>query len=356
MAKRKKKPPYRGRSPAELAELFNRSLEEGARGDEADELFVDEVSARLRARALGPEVLEAALAQIPPNARAEFFHSCEVLAAEEDFGLAEDPDYLQLLVIPVYGPVDEIAETFEDRDVLLGLSSSVGLAGYAAPGSYVALCPWPMPAVALGLLDPTRIRDLLLDISAQLSGAQGSGAVRRLEREVHGMVADLRDPDEIVLGVRFLIGARVSGPDELGDGLFPDLEEPDDAFIAREMAWDTCMTDLLGPESPMIVEPPVSWDEARAEILICGLRQGVYLALATEGVASISGAADEITSEIMLDPEALHIRLLFRGRELSEVTIDLDLVGPVLDQLVETIEFAYPLNEEEQESLPVTIH
>ena len=248
MSRRRKKKAFKGRSAEDLTHLFF----QGEAGDEAAyHLFTSEIAARLRARALTDPFVEEVFGLLPEEAAHPFAWDCERIAAQEEVRLGDVPGYLQLFVIPVHGDVHAMEEAFRDGSLLTEVARSLRPAGYATERSSVILKPDLIPVPGLSLLNPVRIRDLLMDASAPLADQKGSGAVRRLLREAEEISVSAAetfgpDFDGAVLGVRFLIGGRVSELDGLPDGLLADPEEDEGAAEIREDAWDDRMEALLG--------------------------------------------------------------------------------------------------------------
>lgn len=358
MSRRKKRSPFSGCSAEELADLFLR----GHDGDEAAHLlFASELSARLRARALTDPFAEEVFRHLPEEALHPFVWTCERLAAQEEVRIGSEPGVLQLFVVPVHGDLGEMEGAFRDGSLLTEVARSLRPTGYATAKSNVILKRDLIPATALCLVSPPRIRDLLMDAAAPLADQNGSGAVRRLCREAEEMSPNAEGAPGPELGatpfgVRFLIGVRASELDGLPDGLLPDPEEDETAEAAREEAWYDRMGALIGEEGGFVIEPPAPWGEARIELLSCAVRQGAELALIAEGVTDLAAGFREIRSRTVPHEGELEVRLLYRGRRLTELRLDFDLIGPDMDELLDLLELEYPPEEGGADPAPATVH
>jgi hypothetical protein len=355
---RKKKKPFSGRSAEELVHLFAQA----ETGDEAAyHLFSSEIAARLRARALTDTFAEEVFHLLPEEAMHPFVWACERLAAQEEVRIGEAPGYLQLFIIPLHGEIHAMEDAFRDGSLLTEVARFLRPTGYATERSSVLLKPDLFPVTALSLLNPIRIRDLLMDAAAPLTDQNGSGAVRRLLREAEGISVNAEEAfgpkfDATVLGVRFLIGARVSELEGLPDGLLADPEEDEGAAEIREDAWDDRTYALLGEDPGFMIDPPVSWGEARTELLTCAVRQAAELALLAEGVEVLFSACKDLTSRTALHGEELEIQILYRGRRLTEIRLHFDLIGPDMTDLLDLIELEYPPERSDADLTPQTLH
>jgi hypothetical protein len=358
VSRRRKKKAFKGRSAEELVHLFT----QGEAGDEAAYLlFTSEIAARLRARALTDPFVEEVFDLLPEEAMHPFAWACERIAAQEEVRLGDVPGYLQLFVIPLHGAIDAMEEAFRDGTLLTDVARALRPTGYVTERSSVILKPDLIPVTSLCLVNPIRIRDLLMDAAAPLADQNGSGAVRRLLREAEEISVSAAealgdDFDGTVLGVRFLIGARVSELDGLPDALLVDLEEDERAAEIREDAWIDRMEELIGEGESFTIDRPVSWGEARIELLTSAVRQGAQVALLAEGVNDLFSARRDITSKTALLEEELEMRLLYRGRRLTEIRLDFDLIGPDLTDLLNLLELEYPPEQGDVHTSPQTLH
>jgi hypothetical protein len=54
--------------------------------------------------------------------------------------------------------------------------------------------------------------------------------------------------------------------------------------------------------------------------------------------------------------EELEMRLLYRGRRLTEIRLDFDLIGPDLTDLLNLLELEYPPEQGDVHTSPQTLH
>lgn len=346
----------------ELASLWELANGDGPDAEEADLLFEEAVRSLIRNRALDRPLLSGLLARLHPDQHHPLLHLCEELAADEmgrSVRKGDPPSLFQLFIIPVHGDLADVEEALGDPGLLDGLARSLRRTGYAAPDSSVIVRPELFPVQTLALLGPNRIRDLLLDGAAALGRKPETGATRKLLQEAEGLIGAPRQtgPEEIIFGVRFLVGTRMSlDRGDLADGLLPDPEETEEEFFDRMESWREEAEGLLAGFGELTLEPPTPWGVARVELLTCALRQLAILALEAEGVDLITPPYPDVGSHLHLTPDDLVVELFRDGRPLTGISLSGTLIGPALGDLIEAISEEFPPTLEEPEACRVTVH
>ena len=362
MAKRRFAKKNQAPTPQELARLWGVAIEGGPDAEEAGLLLDAALRSLLDRDQLDRELLTAILDHLPTDEHHPFLQDCEELAASDHgrfSGASGEDALLQLFLIPIHGEVSDVEAAVRDPEFLDGLARSLRLTGYAAEESNVLVRPDLFPVQTLALLGPAGIRDLLTDGGSVLARGPGTGATGRLLSEIRALVGDPETAglNEQIYVVRFLVGVRASvDRGDLADGLLPNPEEPEEAFLDRFHRWEDRTDGLLDRFGVVMVEPPTPWGEARVDLLICALRQLAILALETEGYDTTRAPHPELCSRIELLPDGLQVELFRDGRVLTGTVMGLELIGPALEGLLDAIACAYPVLEAERAPARALVH
>jgi hypothetical protein len=362
VAKRRFAKKDRGPTPQELARLWEVAVEGGPDAEEADLLLDAALRSLLDTDRLDRDLLTAILDHLPIDEHHPFLQDCEELAASDHgrfSGASGEDALLQLFLIPVHGEISEVEAAVRDPELLDGIARSLRLTGYAVTESNVLVRPDLFPVQTLALLGPAGIRDLLIDGGSVLARGPGTGVTGRLLGEIRALVGDREGagPEELLYAVRFLVGVRASvDRGDLADGLMPDPEEPEEAYLDRVERWRDRTEALLERFGAVTIEPPTPWGEARVELLTCALRQLVDLALGAEGYDPARTPYPELRSRIELLPDGLQVELVRDGRVLTGTVMGLELIGPALEGLLDAIAEEYPVLETEIAPARVLVH
>jgi hypothetical protein len=265
--------------------------------------FNDAIHALLDSRKMTPARFQAIADRIPEDGIFEFMQDVESAASTRALVSVEGGHLLgQIFVIPVLGDLDRIERDIPRREIIDGIARGLRKSGYCQAASNVFLHPGLLPLTALASIDHADLHDILMDGIAFLSGQ--SSEVPRLNALVMRNRPEPPMTDDVTVGTRFLIGARLATWDEdIDDGLFrtreeadPDLDEDDDREDALQEAWsDVMFLDLPDLDDGISVHPPVAWGDARADLLCLHVWQAISVKLAEEGLDTVDLAPDALS-------------------------------------------------------------